>query len=347
MKRPVSDSPKTCVLHAGAHKTGSTAIQWALQGYDDGETVYADLDHANHSVPLRQAFSESGYDPKWGQFSDADTAAQRRQQVEAALSLDRARVMFSAEGMLRFSTSEGRAFRDLITRFCDRVQVVLFVREPVAWTASLAQQRIKRGGLTNLQVVTGTLRNTVVMLMDVFGPEAVTIWRYEDKDLFGGDITRLFAQRLGLDETRLNPTGTDVNASFPEGVVQMLYQLSRVSPIFEAMRDDPPLGPLLFRTCHALVEDHVPLNPAPFARCVDLEDTAFVNDLIDIPYDLPSPSAVPVEDYLMTRTPKRLSNLNALLVSEGVIARPLTDHDDVLAALFRWALDTRKRASRM
>lgn len=43
-------------LHIGPHKTGSSAIQKALQDYDDGTTRVARLGRPNHSIALTAAF---------------------------------------------------------------------------------------------------------------------------------------------------------------------------------------------------------------------------------------------------------------------------------------------------
>lgn len=48
---------RTVYLHVGMHKTGSTAIQSAFSGFDDGKTKYADLGYQNHSIPFCTAFS--------------------------------------------------------------------------------------------------------------------------------------------------------------------------------------------------------------------------------------------------------------------------------------------------
>jgi len=38
-------------LHIGMHETGSTAIQFAFNGYDDGRVLSAPLGSENHSIP--------------------------------------------------------------------------------------------------------------------------------------------------------------------------------------------------------------------------------------------------------------------------------------------------------
>ena len=53
------------ILHIGMHKTGSTSIQLSLNGYDDGETIYANLENINHAFPIYTIFSANRYDYHW------------------------------------------------------------------------------------------------------------------------------------------------------------------------------------------------------------------------------------------------------------------------------------------
>ena len=43
---------RTCIRPAGMHKTGSTSIQVALDGYAGDRLIYAQLISSNHSVAI-------------------------------------------------------------------------------------------------------------------------------------------------------------------------------------------------------------------------------------------------------------------------------------------------------
>ena len=45
-------------LHIGMHKTGSSSIQFSLNGFENESIRYAKLGFENHSVPIYTAFSE-------------------------------------------------------------------------------------------------------------------------------------------------------------------------------------------------------------------------------------------------------------------------------------------------
>ena len=50
-------NPGRVFLHIGIHKTGTTAIQSAFAGHNDGLLLYAPLGDINHSIPFYTAFS--------------------------------------------------------------------------------------------------------------------------------------------------------------------------------------------------------------------------------------------------------------------------------------------------
>ncbi len=50
---------KTCIIHIGIHKTGSTSIQESLQGFYNDIFYYANLGPSNHSEPIYCLFSEN------------------------------------------------------------------------------------------------------------------------------------------------------------------------------------------------------------------------------------------------------------------------------------------------
>lgn len=62
-------------LHIGMHKTGSSSIQLALAGFDDGNTTCPDLGYENHSIPFYTAYSENHQKYHIWKRAGLDTAA--------------------------------------------------------------------------------------------------------------------------------------------------------------------------------------------------------------------------------------------------------------------------------
>ena len=48
---------RTCYLHVGMPKTGSTSIQIAFRSYDDGSLAYAKMRAMNHSGSVAMTFA--------------------------------------------------------------------------------------------------------------------------------------------------------------------------------------------------------------------------------------------------------------------------------------------------
>ncbi len=328
--------PKTCIVHAGAHKTGSTAIQKALEGYDDGRTVYADLGQPNHSVPIRIAFSDLPQTGPGGMPLPNNAPEHMRQKVEDALAQERACIVFSGEVISTLPSDACRDFRDLILKHCDEIKVVLFVREPLTMTASIAQQKIKRGLLDSLENISNGFRKRYELICEVFGRDCLDVLRYEDKEAYGGDVTRLFAECYGLDPAKMNPLDGFKNPSLPEVTVQALYQMQRVSNLSQMHKVMPEIHLPLLRELRDLVEDQTPLDVARFGSAVDMEDCACANRLIDQPYDLSFSTDTSLEDYMNAPNDALLEQINTRLLSKNIILAPLKTYEDALSMFFTW-----------
>lgn len=144
------------ILHAGAQKTGTTAIQQALwtarddlaaaglgyvgEGPNHGPALYSLLSHRRERFPFNL---QRGLDRP---ATLARHNAASRKRLAAALSAPGPSCrLISGEALCRLELEELKALRAFLSPFASSFSVILYLRHPLAWIASMAQQRLKTG----------------------------------------------------------------------------------------------------------------------------------------------------------------------------------------------------------
>lgn len=290
---------RTVVLHAGLPKTGTTAIQSALRDYDDGSTVYATLGPANHSVLFHTLFGDDHHWAHWQRIglSEAehqDLVDKYRSALEEQLSRKSSRIIFSAEKIPSMKKGAIARIRDYFNSKSFDIQVIVFVREPLAWTASLVQEQIKHAHFPDKFIereipLRSLWREQIDNLISVFGKETVSIHRYERavSAEYSGDVVQYLIDHLGLTESLRKPDGS-VNKSLSEEALKVLVafhhsgvvhnkgaMLERVRWQFIACLNNALTG----------IGANKPENEA-FLPFVDWADYRRLNELLDEPYVL-------------------------------------------------------------
>ncbi len=147
--------PRTAFIHIGMPKTGTTAIQAAC---DAGRDVLARQGYhylsgdRNHGEWLSLVFWEeadalrlAGY--RWRDGADARAyRAARRAALEQEIGETAQDLILSAEELSMFRRNEVAALRDTLALQFDRFRIVAYLREPLGWATSAAQQATKWSG---------------------------------------------------------------------------------------------------------------------------------------------------------------------------------------------------------
>ncbi|SIS96388.1 hypothetical protein [Paracoccus saliphilus] len=200
---------RTCYLHAGMPRTGSTSIQNALLSFKSDRIRYADLGQANHSAPLICSFSESPQDYHVYRnrgLTDKQIAEEVDRHMKAVNSavLEDGDVIFSSEGIVdHLKPHEIKAMAKFLRDHSERVQVIIYVRPLASLAASQMQQRII-DGLKNFTIPAPQYRKRFQPFINQFGRKNVQFVRYSRDDLIGGNVVSDFAERVGVDEVRLS-----------------------------------------------------------------------------------------------------------------------------------------------
>ncbi|MEM8854341.1 MAG: hypothetical protein AAGD34_11625 [Pseudomonadota bacterium] len=259
----------TLYIHAGMHKTGSTAFQKAAARHSDvlraHGLIYPDLPLPNHSHFLVTQFAGPG------DVMTRRVARLRRNGLDAFLDeSDQLRASFetylektageghdgiiSGEDVAIVGTSGLTELRDLALQHFAKVVVVALVRPPRSFMHSAAQQLIKSGAtLTTLAAdppVPG-YRGRFGPLIDVFGRDNVRFALYTEQMRQEKAIVPALMDMLDRSNVSLTDLGSiAANVSLPQTAAKLMLMVNGAlnrrerpdmipAPIAEALADGP------------------------------------------------------------------------------------------------------------
>mgnify|MGYP001397817183 CR=1 FL=1 len=138
------------LLHIGIHKTGTSSIQQAFRGYDDGTTKM--LDHpshfgGNHTVLMQHMFADYSHHFRakgWGEETITATRVKWLQQFHKYLDrFKHDRLVISGEGMRNLKPIAKKNLVEFFEAKNFEVEVLCIVRHPADWALSAYQQNLK------------------------------------------------------------------------------------------------------------------------------------------------------------------------------------------------------------
>lgn len=324
------------ILHIGMHKTGTTAVQSAYHGYDDGRTCYADLGYENHSIPLYTIFSgaELNYHIwKRAKLSD-DQIRAKKSQLEARLEKvliygKRKTLLFSGEDLSALPVEGVEKLASVFQEHGCDVKVLAYVRSPLSFIVSDYQELIKAGQRIE-RPVPPNFRHRLEKYIRVFGRKNVEVREFSRDKLTGGDILSDFAAATG---TIVPSRGHDNNEGLSLEALRVIYILNQ---FVDSFRDDLALC----RAKEACIGDLRNLFPGKteipaelIAPLVDAADVRWLAEQtgIDFTDDIKNSTAPFQPDrlsaYVGTPDPETVATLHSVLRSRGVIPDlPLVPH---------------------
>ncbi|WP_226583508.1 hypothetical protein [Acuticoccus sediminis] len=241
---------RTLLFHAGMPKTGTTSIQNACFAAreallaEDG-ILYPSI-AANHTNAICTLFMDDPTRHISNKMADirtreAVTGLQARYRASLVHDLETtgwSKVLVSAEGVANLSRKELEGLRDWFGMYVDRIEVVYYLREPIAYTTSVSQQLLK-GGVTlgdlhhkpELPNWKGRLNNAI----GAFGRERVAIRDFGTAARSEGGLVADFCGAFGF-----GPAATAAvlakaqrdNESLSLEAAQMLSDLNTLRPLF-------------------------------------------------------------------------------------------------------------------
>lgn len=218
---------KTCVLHIGMHKTGSSSIQDYLQTHNGklgNGVVYANLGGSNHSGPLIYAFHSKEYNKSFFELrGDTDEKYNKkvvnfRKLFFEAISSKYTKLFFSAEGLIHLTTDELFLLKTELLNHVDSVSIVAYIRPPKSYMESAFQQKLKGQPVeVNYKQLYPKYQMRFEKFEQVFG--IVNYSLFDKTELVGGDIVEDFCHK-----NKINYYGSiSANVSLSKLAIKFLY----------------------------------------------------------------------------------------------------------------------------
>jgi len=237
-----------CVLHIGAAKTGSTAIQTALTRQSEELLEYGAFYPASlryrHGVTHRKLSLYAADPGSRGRLTPADVENERndlrRKLSEELASLPRRPdvLLLSSEHCQSrlHTTAEVAVLKNLLSDYCDHVTVILYLRPQHEAALSFYSTNIKEGRpsahpLSEDLVPPGyyDYGALVQRWSTVFAKEDLVVRTFERARLVGGDLLADFGDAADL-PVKLTPGPTAVNPSLSPRGLRVLGAINRVLP---------------------------------------------------------------------------------------------------------------------
>ncbi len=220
---------KTCYLHFGMPKTGTTSIQHSLHRFENDKIVYAKFAETHHSTGLQLLFSEDGmrfnqtaHDRKLAKIGVDSLRKRYKRRLDASVSGDRDMILSSELISDRLTFAELTKLRDYLRQHFDEIRAIAYVRPFQSSAPSNFQQRIKSGSDV-FSVGTAGYRKRIEPFFTLFGRENVELVPFIRNQLKGGDVVVDFLTRVGIDPAAVVPV-TKNEARSLEAIAQIYMQ---------------------------------------------------------------------------------------------------------------------------
>jgi hypothetical protein len=231
------NSLRSCLLHFGLHKTGSSSIQNFLSSHTLPGILYPDLGEANQSRPLATAFRSDATEYHLNRKAglDPSTVEQRRNKTRLCLdnafaSLERRRMVLSAEDLSLLPEDDLADFVAFLAQQAGAIKGLAYVRAVSGWLESLFQETLRNSSrLPPLTRFRPLYRPRLEKFDRLLSPPNVELVAYQKERLTGGCVVQDFARRLGV-EPPATPPRANTGLSLPAVRLLAVYRQWRPSP---------------------------------------------------------------------------------------------------------------------
>ena len=209
------NSSSTCILHIGPHKTGSTSIQQSLhRGREILEkygAYYLNTNSFNHSWLISSAFASRVYKDYHRKVKQGKEIDYDKYDCTTALNILEKNIrgnnhpifIISAEDIAAFHPNELTKLKKFLDARFDSTLIVGFVRPPMNFAISYAQQILKSRGTYDdlcLNPPVANYRQYFEKFYSIWGEDNIILKLYSLPAFSNGCVVSEFLDTVGLNE---------------------------------------------------------------------------------------------------------------------------------------------------
>ena len=195
---------KQLILHIGLHKTGSTAIQTALKGYNKNKVRSIAFKEENHSIPMYTIFSEKRYNYHiWKKAGISNEDIDKKKIAYLNILMNEFKnqkaetLIISAEDLSVLGDYEVKKLSEFLTAQQITSRIICYVRDPLSWAVSASQEMTKNGnGTPNLD---NFFKSRIQKYIKYFGKENIKVFDYQKSTEIEKSIVSHFSRELSID----------------------------------------------------------------------------------------------------------------------------------------------------
>ena len=245
------------ILHIGAWKTGSSAIQLFMSEAQEAL-------RAHGAATFADASSKDGQQLMLRRLCEPDEeAAKLVAEIEGFKAAGVQTFVLSNEHFWPLPMHSIQKMGERLGAISDDVRVLIYIRPQDEMWRSLYAQQAKKFYVRTGAALWGTndflpsvfaeralhYHQTLQLFADVFGQEAIAVRHYDRGAFAGGDIVTDFLSFLGLDWTKFERRDRDVNRSAGwKGVAFAIWLADEVATAFRERNPREALNLTYFRT---------------------------------------------------------------------------------------------------
>jgi hypothetical protein len=297
-------------VHIGLHKTGTTSIQQTFARHRDmlraeHGLIYPSVS-SNHSVPLFSMFCDRPAAYIWNMLAGVtsdEAVARRNAEFADNLARDLAgderagggRTLVLSGEDLGLLTREGvQRFKRWLFPHAKAIRILAYVREPVAWATSHAQQQVQHGKTLEELLerdLVPRFRQRLMPWMLAFGADNITVSDFDVALQHAAGLFGHFAEQVGLPPA-VNAAITPrlANASLSGEAIALLSALNAIKPRTVASPDRDASVEALFTRIKGQ-RFALPGEAAARTRAASAAEVTWLGNMFGLHFAEPAPRA--------------------------------------------------------
>jgi len=197
---------KTCILHIGMHKTGTSSIQRYLDTHKEelgNKIKFASFGMSNHSGPINFLFKRDlNQSPLIRQQHLSQRDIRNRvklyqQYFDQSMQADFRQIIISAEAIVELNEHELSHLKERLLSHVDKIILIAYIRPPIDFMESAIQQGLKMHQVhLDYNFLYPRYQTRFEKFEHVFDPVEYRL--FSKSSLFQGDVVADFCQRFSI-----------------------------------------------------------------------------------------------------------------------------------------------------